>query len=286
VLCQVRSIYSSFTHLSGLSIGLDKGGLPGVAALGMAFALSAPLSDSSVTVGHVLAIFVPVLSLADLGAVYKYSQFIQWNIVKQLSLPILLGLALGFYFLGSFSDHLIRLLAGTALLLLALFHLFLPSLLIIFTGSNQQPLSLLPFSLPLSQFNENQSKISFKKWIPGIVSLKFWIFGVSIGSFTIISNIAGPIVVAFLIQMNLPKDQLNGTRSCLFLLINCLKIPIQIWLGNIHPEDMTIIAMLCSIAIVITFLTASYLMPYLHQQSYVRLTWILVIVCAVDLIRS
>jgi uncharacterized membrane protein YfcA len=280
IFCSLRSDYLFLASLDSFSsIGLDKGGLPGVAALGMALALSTPLSDSSITTGHVLALFVPVLSLADLGAVYQYSQYIQCNILKQLALPTLLGLFLGFSFLGSFSDHLLRLSAGFALLLIALLHFALPSLLK-YTSLQLHTSSSLPFT-DSDYRSDDDSKTSMKKWLS---SLKIWIFGGSIGYFTIISNIAGPIAVIFFIQLNLQKNELNGTRSCLFLLINCLKIPIQIWLGNILFEDLTLIGMLCGVSVMMTFITASYLMPYLHQESFVTISWTLVIVSALKLI--
>jgi uncharacterized membrane protein YfcA len=251
-----------------LSIGLDKGGLPGIAALGMALALSSPVSDSTMSTGRVLAIFVPVLSIADLGAVYKYSKTIEWDVLKQLSIPTLLGLLIGFYFIGSLRDDLIRVFAGSALLILSLLHIILPHL------SSLQLTSTLP------QFYNSKSTKS-KKWRS---SLQVWIFGLSIGSFTIISNIAGPIAVTYLIELGLQKNELNGTRSCLFLLINCIKIPCQIYLGNLQFEDLLMIQSLCLVALMVTFLTASYLMPIIQQGNFETITWVLVIVSAIKLI--
>lgn len=261
------SLLTSITFF--VSIGLDKGGLPGIAALGMALALSSPITDLTITTGKVLAIFVPVLSIADLGAVYKYSKTIQWNVLRQLSLPILIGLGIGFYWMGVLKDDLIRLFAGYALLILSILHFILPYF-------SSLPLSLLPqYSSDSKTFMKSKQWISF---------LKVWIFGLSIGSFTIISNIAGPIAVTYLIQLGLQKNELNGTRSCLFLLINCIKIPCQIYLGNLVLDDFLIIQLLCFVALLVTFLTATYLMPSIRQANFETITWILVIASALKLI--
>lgn len=231
----------------------------------MAVALSTSTTDETITTGRILALFVPVLSLADLGAVYKYSNTIEWNIIKQLTLPIIIGIGFGVYFIGSFKDDLIRVFAGYSLLFLSIFHFIFPYLITI------QP------SLPIFY----DSKTSIKKWF---FILKAWIYGLFIGFFTIISNIAGPIAVTYLIQLGLQKNELNGTRSCLFLLINCIKIPCQIYLGNLQFTDSLIILSLCLIAILFTLMTASYLMPLIQQQSFETITWLLVIISALKLI--
>jgi uncharacterized membrane protein YfcA len=236
----------------------------------MAIALSSPVTDLTMTTGRVLAIFVPVLSIADLGAVYKYSKTIEWNVLRHLSIPILIGLLIGFYCIGFFKDDLIRVFAGFALLILSFLHFILPY----FTS--------LHFSFPLlPQFYDSKTSLKSKQWIS---FLKVWIFGLSIGSFTIISNIAGPIAVAYLIQLGLQKNELNGTRSCLFLLINCVKIPCQIYLGNLQFDDFVMIQFLCLLALLITFLTASYLMPFIQQANFETITWSLVVVSALKLI--
>lgn len=233
----------------------------------MAIALSTPTTDETITTGRILALFVPVLSLADLGAVYKYSTTIEWNILKQLALPILLGLCIGVYFIGYLKDDLIRVLAGYALLALSFLHFSHP-----YISTSQ---------LPLPKFHDSNSKTSLKRWL-GL--LRACVFGLFIGYFTIISNIAGPIAVTYLIQLGIQKNELNGTRSCLFLLINCIKIPCQIYLGNLQFTDVMMIVSLCFIAIIFTIVTASYIMPHIQQRNFDTITWVLVIVSAFKLI--
>lgn len=54
-------------------------------------------------------------------------------------------------------------------------------------------------------------------------------FGISGGFSTMIGNAAGPIMAVYLLSMDLPKRTFIGTTAWFFFLINCSKLPLQIW---------------------------------------------------------
>ena len=58
------------------------------------------------------------------------------------------------------------------------------------------------------------------------------IFGIAGGFSTMIGNVAGPIMAVFLLSMRLPKNSYVGTTAWFFLIVNYLKLPIQILFWN------------------------------------------------------
>ena len=55
------------------------------------------------------------------------------------------------------------------------------------------------------------------------------VFGLMGGFSTMIGNAAGPIMSVFLLSMQLPKENFVGTAAWFFMIINFLKLPLQIW---------------------------------------------------------
>ena len=66
-------------------------------------------------------------------------------------------------------------------------------------------------------------------------------FGLLGGFSTMIGNAAGPIMAVYLLSMRLPKYAFVGTGAWFFLIVNHLKLPLQIWVwDNITPETLRI----------------------------------------------
>ena len=71
-----------------------------------------------------------------------------------------------------------------------------------------------------------------------LVSGKFtgiWItvvFGILGGFATLIGNAAGPIMSVFLLSVRLPKESFVGTAAWFFLIVNYLKLPLQIFVWH------------------------------------------------------
>ena len=247
------------------SIGLDKGGIPGIAAFGMTFAIS---EVKTVPVAKTLAALVPVLFCADLGAAYTYRRAVNWSVLWRLLPSIVGGLVVGFCCLGHFSDAVIKTTAGCILLFLAAFHFAIPYF---------RQISVLPNRR--NRFNMMKSIVPRRS----LVFLQLVMYGICIGVFTVLANISGPIAVMYLIQRGLAKNELNATRAVLFVLVNCIKIPCQVYVGNLELSDGTVVIPLILISVLSTVVTARYLLPYVEQHVFERLSWSLVIIGAVKL---
>jgi uncharacterized membrane protein YfcA len=75
------------------------------------------------------------------------------------------------------------------------------------------------------------------------------VFGIMGGFSTMIGNAAGPIMSVFLLSMRLPKTSFVGTAAWFFMVVNYLKIPLQVFVWhNITSEsllfDLTMIPMI------------------------------------------
>ncbi|HOG51546.1 MAG TPA: sulfite exporter TauE/SafE family protein, partial [Lentisphaeria bacterium] len=64
------------------------------------------------------------------------------------------------------------------------------------------------------------------------------LFGITAGVTTMIANAAGPILLIYLLAMNLPKDEFIGTSAWYFLVLNWCKVPLMMHLGMINRDSM------------------------------------------------
>lgn len=109
-------------------------------------------------------------------------------------------------------------------------------------------------------------------------------FGFLIGFFTIVANLAGPIMVIYMLQLELPKMQMNGTRAWFFILVNCIKIPVQIYLGNLNINQIQLLIPLILIGIISTVISAEIIVPRIDQRRFEQISWGFVFIGAVKLV--
>ena len=60
--------------------------------------------------------------------------------------------------------------------------------------------------------------------------------GVLAGFTTMIGNVAGPIMGIYLLSMGLDKHAFMGTAAWFYMIVNAVKIPLNINLGLITPQ--------------------------------------------------
>jgi hypothetical protein len=255
-------------------IGIDKGGIPGLGALGMALALA--YNHGGDNIGHLLAIFAPVLMIADIGAIVVYWKEVQFGIVLKLAVSIAVGMVVGFIFLGNQDEGRIRRVTGLSLLVLSIVYYVSK-----FLRRYCNKFHILPRSNDDDKPKSDYLSVLASNGIFKSVSAAM--VGIVTGGLTVIANVAGPIIAIYFIQLQLPKRSLNGTRAILFLFINFVKIPAQVYIGNFELTDIYVVFPLCCISLISTFLTERYLMPYIDQAMFENVAWILVAIGAIRL---
>jgi uncharacterized protein len=187
--------------LAAFCIGLSKAGFSGISMISVV--LLAEIYGPKTSVGLAL----PMLIAADLIAYPAFIKHGSWRPVWKLLLPALLGIAIGWWVLGSISSLTARRAIGVCVLLMV-------------------------------------SVQAFRRWKPvGFDRLsESPSFGLSagvLGGFaTMLANAAGPVIQLYLMARRIPKMELIGIGARFFLLINLIKVPLNARLALITPESL------------------------------------------------
>jgi uncharacterized membrane protein YfcA len=277
--------------LCSILIGVDKGGIPGLAALGMTVLVSGHPTGG---VNHTVATFVPVLLIADLGAFYAYKDSVDWAIIKLITIPMIIGIFAGVILLEELDDKQVKIAVGLALIILAMFHFtykycikktFEASTIVIKVDKIRSDSFAIADS-PKKRSDSNASTASsdgYKKRRAFLLSI---CCGFVAGILTMVANVAGPIVTAYFLSLGVQKRELNGTRAFLFLIANLIKVPVQIFLGNLVLSEIYVVVALILVALLATFITERFIISHIDQNTFEALSWSLVIIGALKLLSD
>lgn len=221
---------------------------------------------------------------ADLTAIHAYKDSIRWNIVTSLSLPILIGILIGFCLLDYVKDkeNVVKQCIGFALLFLSTI-VFISKIII---NQKHKDNRIIYYEaeddiLPITFDNRARLKYWFHSNKLLILSISI---GLISGILSVISNVAGPVIAIYLIQLKLSKRELNGTRAWIFIIANSMKLPIQILLGNLRFNDITSLILLCLVAICSTLVCESFIISLVDQIYFDKIVWLLVFIGALKLL--
>lgn len=256
--------------LCAILIGVDKGGIPGLGALAVAIAANSYKG----TFAHSMAMMVPILAFADVGALFAFFKDARYDIIYSLLTPMIVGVLVGVQLMNLLSDSSTRKFVGASLFLMAFIRYYSA---LMNRKSSTTSNGLLPIST--SESTSTSNELNAWKIFAGMN-----IIGFICGIFTVLANVAGPVLTVWLLVLGLLKRELNGTRACVFALMNCIKIPAQIYLGNIFFSDIWQLVPLIVAAVLSTILTERYLLGLIRQQHFEEFSWILVTVGAVKLV--
>jgi uncharacterized membrane protein YfcA len=244
--------------LAALIVGFSKTGVPGTGIL--VVPLMASVFGGRLSVGATL----PLLIFADCFAVAFYRADAQWDRLRQLIPGVLVGLALGTWFLKELGDHprthdpLNPIIGGIVLFMLAL--------------------TLL------------RGKLGERFAPHGPIGTRAT--GVLGGFTTMVSNAAGPIMQIYMVATGMPKQQLMGTTATYFFLINLAKLPPLIWLTLDNPGkplltgDSLRFDLFMLPLILVGALSGRRLLPYIPQRAFNTTVLVLSALAAVKLILS
>lgn len=183
-----------------LLIGFSKTGIQGVVTV------SIPLMAVAFGSKESTGVILPMLCFADLIAVAYYRRDADWKLVLRLLPSAVLG-----FFVALGVDSLVP---RDAFGLLMAFCIFIG---LVFTFVAR---------------GERAEKIARS----GACAFLFGVLG---GFTTMIGNAAGPIMSVYLLSANLPKRSFVGTSAWFFLLVNYMKIPLQVFAwDNIGLETL------------------------------------------------
>jgi uncharacterized membrane protein YfcA len=206
-LSQVQTYQWVLAIGSALVIGMSKAGLNGLTLLFI------PLMALSFGGKASTGIILPMLCVGDIFAVAWYRRHANVEYLLKLLPSTLLGIGAGVAVGGSLSDGSFRIMLGCIIVVL---------------------LGLMIW----------QDKLKSEQLYP-----RTWWFaalaGLLAGFTTMVGNAAGAIMSIYLLSMRLPKNEFIGTTAWFFLVVNLLKVPLQVFIWkNISPGTLTFDALM------------------------------------------
>ena len=189
---------------SALLIGMSKTGIQGITTI------SIPLLALFFGAKESTGLILPMLCFADLIAVVYYRRWAEWKYILRL-----LPAAVAGFFVAILVDKIIPAESFKVLMGACIF-----AGVIIMLWSEKR--------------GTQMEKITEKWWYSPS-------FGLTGGFTTMIGNAAGPIMSVFLLSMRIPKMSFVGTSAWFFLVVNYLKLPLQIFVWhNITSASITL----------------------------------------------
>lgn len=180
--------------LSALLIGISKTGIQGI---GM---LTVPIMAVTFGAKESTGVILPMLCFADLIAVLYYRRIAEWKYVFKLLPSAILGFGVALLVDKMIPPEGFKNLLGGCL--------------------------LFAFAIMLwSEWRGKESRLVNHWWYGPV-------FGLMGGFTTMIGNAAGPVMAIYLLSVKMPKYSFIGTNAWFFLVVNYLKIPIQVWVWD------------------------------------------------------
>jgi uncharacterized membrane protein YfcA len=213
-----------------LLIGMSKTGIQGINVLAI------PLMAVNFGAKESTGLILPMLCFSDLIAVIYYRRTAEWKYILKL-----LPSAVAGFFVAIAVDKLIP--ANEFRYLMAF---------CIFLGLGV---------MLLTERKKKESKL-FTSWWYGPV------FGLMGGFTTMIGNAAGPVMAVYLLSMRLPKYSFVGTSAWFFLVVNYLKLPLQIFVWhNISMASLSLNALAIPFMI-IGAIVGIYFVKLIPEKNY------------------
>lgn len=248
--------------VSAVLIGLSKTGVNGAsAAIIPVLALIFGAKEST-------GVMLPMLCFADILAVAYYRRSGEWKHILRL-----LPWAIAGFAAALFVDSLVP--AGQFKILLGICIL---SGLAVMLWNDLRPKFLRAAPHPAGNVNSEtgpEEKESPRRRF-GFVTQAF--FGVAGGFSTMIANAAGPVMSVYLLTMRLPKTSFVGTAAWFFMIINYLKMPLQILVWHNITLSGLKLGLVLSPVIVAGAALGVFLVKKVSESHYRVLVYIMTII--------
>ena len=190
-----------FVFSAAFIIGLSKAGLKGIDILNVT--LMALVFGGKSSTGVVL----PLLCVADIGAVIYYHRHAQWNHFWKLLPWIAIGILIGVYTGREMNEPVFRKIMALIIFLTVVIMIFFE-----FKKSTSIPNNII--------FTSST--------------------GIATGITTMLGNLAGAFSNIYFLAMRIPKNNFIGTAAWVFLVVNFSKLPFQFFYWhNINKESLT-----------------------------------------------
>jgi uncharacterized membrane protein YfcA len=227
--------------------GLSKTGIVGLGILPVAlFANVLPAREST-------GALLPLLLCGDVFGVAFFRKHASWPHLWRLCPWVIAGVVAGFFALKWFNNAQVQRMIGVILLAMLVLHWW--------RGRQQGDLAArLPHSM----------------WFAALM-------GIFAGFATMAANAAGPVMVLYLLAIDLPKLVFLGTTAWFFMLVNVFKVPFSLKLELITRQSLIMDAILL-LALVPGALLGPRLVKHINQRAFENMALILTLAGVVRLL--
>lgn len=180
--------------ISAIIVGIARTGVSGMLLLAI------PIMASAFGGIQSTGIMLLMMNFGDLMAVKVYSKHAKWDEIKKLLPSALVGLALGGIVGKYINEQQFKILIGGIVLLCLVFLLW-------------------------QEIKGDQIRVPDRIWF-------VILFGILSGFATMIGNAAGPLFAIYLLAIRLNKQNYMGTTVWFFMIINLIKLPLQIFIWH------------------------------------------------------
>jgi uncharacterized membrane protein YfcA len=231
-------------------VGLSKGGIGG--AIGL---LGVPLMSLAVDPVRAAAIFLPILILMDLVALWSWRNY---NDAKTLLVILpggVIGIALGWATSAYVSDDALRLVIATATILFTLRYFWQ-----VYGPHSNRPIVPLPHRP---------------------VAATFW--GALSGYASFVAHAGGPPFQIYVLPMRLDPKSYTGASIRFFAIVNAVKVIPYFLLGALDRDNLTISVTLLPVALVSTIAGAA-VVKHLKAETFYPMTYGLALLAGLKLL--
>ena len=232
--------------LAAFSVGLSKSGFAGIGILPVI--LMAEIMPARESTGALL----PMLIVGDIFAVLAFKKHAQWNHVIRLLPPAIVGVVLGWAIMGKIPTGHFRILMGLIVLLMVVLEIF------------------------------RRLRPKMFEHVPHTHAFA-WSMGGWAGVTTMLANAAGPVMIMYLLAVDLPKLQFVGTSAWFFLILNLSKVPFSYHLGLINMDTLTLNLIMVPI-VGLGVLGGRLLIGFIPQRLFVTLVLVFAGLASIRLI--
>ena len=227
-------------------MGLSKGGFAGVGAMAL------PLLALAISPVQAAAILLPVLIVQDVVGVWAFRGNWDRDILVLMIPSAIVGIVAGYLLAAKVSATVVLAILGAISILFAVYRLWLSR-----GGRVQAPVNAPPAL--------------------GVV------LGIATGFTSQIAHAGQPPFQMWVLPKALPTQILVGTTTIFFAVINVLKIPAYVALGQFTHENLMAATVLAPLAVVST-LAGVWLVRRVNAERFYTIIYVLMIVVGAQLL--
>lgn len=236
-----------------ITMGLAKGGFAGVGQLAM------PMLALVISPVQAAAILLPILIIQDVVGVWAFRRSWDKGVLIVLLPGALIGIALGWLLAAKVSATVVLGVLGAISIVFAAFRLWI---------SRPAAMAKLKHSRPLPPIADK---------VLGVV------LGMGSGFTSQVAHAGQPPFQMWVLPKALPTATLIGTTAIYFAVVNWLKVPAYLMLGQFTRENMMTAAALAPVAIASTF-AGVWLVKRVSAERFYTLIYILMIGVGAELL--